>query len=179
MAEAHLWTHVCVHNKLCEINRPQTVSAEPVTRQASRTRKLPLAYAAPPAEGFGRIFSLLFSVFRIVQLFCADPCCWGNKLIWFFLEDGQREGKSGAQVRRRSVWFEQTGSFGRGQPPAQRGLLEPSTGHLDNTRPSDSQSGIKSMTNSPWALAPTLSPRGSRPGSSQPGVQEAPPHPGG
>ena len=59
---------------------------------------------------------------------------------------------------RRLVWFEQTKAFRRGQPPGQRGLLEPRTGHLNNSHPSDPHLGIKSTTNPPWGPAPMLSP---------------------
>lgn len=36
-------------------------------------------------RGLGGPFPLLFSVFRIIQLFCVDLCCWGNEPIGFIL----------------------------------------------------------------------------------------------
>ena len=103
----------------------------------THTEELPLNHAAPRVEGLGGSFPLLFSVFRIVQLFCIDLCCWVNEPIGFFLGECSEGGQVRSQVPRRSVWFEQTESFRRGQLPRQRGLLELRTGHLNNTCPSD------------------------------------------
>ena len=83
----------------------------------THTEELRLNHATPRVEGLGGSFPLLFSVFRIVQLFCVDLCCWVNEPTGFFWGDAQREGKSGARCLEGRCDLSRPSPLGGGSLP--------------------------------------------------------------